>query len=351
MREHGRVLARLLGRPVKYIDDLIGSRAQREIRTMEVGEILILENTRMFAEEIALKGKSLDEQARTHMVRNLANVADVYVTDAFSAAHRSQPSLVGFSTRLPCLAGRLFQREIDGVSRALGAGERPVVVVLGGAKADDSICVAGNVLRTGGADTVITGGVVANVFLAASGVDIGDVNIEVIEREAGDSKPLIEQAKAILDDQDGKVLMPVDVAQRDGTKRMRNRIEDIDPALPILDLGLDTVVHYIQAIRAARTVICNGPMGMFEEDAFAFGTREVFSEIGRVNGYTLLGGGHTGVVARIMGIDTTANHISTGGGALLQFLSGGEMPVIEALKTSKEIYMDGQFAIRPEAPS
>jgi phosphoglycerate kinase len=166
MREHARVLARLLSRPVKYVDDLIGSRAQREIRTMEVGELLLLENTRMFAEEVALKGKSLEEQGNTHLVRNLSNVTDVYINDAFSAAHRAQPSLVGFSHRLPCLAGRLLQQEIDGLSRALGAGDRPVVVSLGGAKPDDSVRMAGHVLETGGADTVITGGVVANTFLA-----------------------------------------------------------------------------------------------------------------------------------------------------------------------------------------
>jgi phosphoglycerate kinase len=348
LREHARVLGRLLSRPVKYVDDLLGSRAQREIRTMEVGEVIVLENTRMYAEEIALKGRSFEDQGRTHMVRNLANIADVYVTDAFSAAHRAQPSLVGFSQRLPCLVGRLFQREIDGVSRALGEGERPVVVVLGGAKADDSVRVAGNVLDTGGADTVITGGVVANVFLAASGIDIGDVNMAIVEREAGETKTLMTEAKAILDKHGDNLMMPVDVAQKNGNSRVRNRVEDLDPALPVLDLGLDTVVQYIQTIRGAKTVVANGPMGMFEEEAFGFGTREVFSEIGRVKGYSLLGGGHTGVVARFLGIEAIVSHISTGGGSLIQFLSGGEMPVIEALKASKKIFMAGEFAIRPE---
>jgi phosphoglycerate kinase len=108
------------------------------------------------------------------------------------------------------------------------------------------------------------------------------------------------------------------------------------------------VVSYIRHIRKARTVVANGPMGMFEEDAFAFGTQEVFAEIGRVKGYTLLGGGHTGVVARSLGIDTQVSHISTGGGALIQFLSGGEMPVIEALKVSRRMFMEGQFAIKPK---
>ncbi len=350
MREHARVLGRLLNRPVKYVDDLIGSRAQREIRTMEVGEVLVLENTRMYAEEVALKGRSIEELGRTHMVRNLANAVDVFVTDAFAAAHRAQPSLVGFSQRLPCLAGRLFAKEIDGVSRALGAGERPVVVILGGTKADDSVSVAGNVLETGGADLVLTGGVVANVFMAASGVDIGEVNMRVIEREAGDPRPLLDHAKKVLDTHGDKVLMPVDVAQKtEEGNRVRARLEEMDNSLPILDLGVDSVVAYIRAIKKAKTVVCNGPMGMFEEDAFAFGTREVFSEIGRVSGYTLLGGGHTGVLARRLGLDQVASHISTGGGALIQFLSGGEMPGIEALKRSKRIYQDGQFAIKPDS--
>ncbi len=347
-REHARVLGRLLNRPVKYVDDLIGSKAQREIRTMEVGEVLLLENTRMYAEEVALKGRSIEELGRTHMVRNLSYAVDAYVTDAFSAAHRSQASLVGFSHRVPCIAGRLFQREVDGVSRALGEGDRPVVVVLGGAKADDSVRVAGHVLSTGGADTVLTGGVVANVFLAASGVDIGEPSMAVIEHEVGDPKPLLGDAKAILDEHGDKVMMPVDVAQKDDHTRLRNKIKEMDPKLPILDIGLDTVVKYIQAIKEANTVVCNGPMGMFEEEAFAFGTREVFSEIGRVTGYTLLGGGHTGVLARSMGIDTSVSHISTGGGALITFLSGEEMPVIEALKESKKTYMAGEFSIQPK---
>ena len=350
MREHARVMGRLLNRPVKYVDDLIGSRAQREIRTMEVGEVLVLENTRMYAEEVALKGKSIPELGRTHMVRNLANAADAFVTDAFAAAHRSQPSLVGFAERLPCLVGRLFQKEIDGVSRALGDGKRPVVVVLGGAKADDSVRVAGHVLETGGADTVLTGGVVANVFLAASGVDIGEVNMRIVEREVGDPKPLLDHAKTVLDAHGEKIMLPVDVAQKtEQGERVRAHIEEMDTSLPILDLGVDTVVSYIRSIKKARTVVCNGPMGMFEEDAFAFGTKEVFSEIGRVNGYTLLGGGHTGVLARSLGIDQVASHVSTGGGALIQFLSGGEMPGIDGLKLSKSIYMRGEFALKPDA--
>jgi len=349
MREHARVLGRLLGRNVRYVDDLIGSQAQKAIRTMEVGEVLLLENTRMYAEEVALKDKSAEELGRTHMVRNLANAADAYVNDAFSAAHRAQPSLVGFAHRLPCIAGRLLEKEIDGVSRALGAGKRPVVVVLGGAKADDSVKVAGHVLRTGGADTVLTGGVVANVFMAASGVDIGEVNMQVIQREVGDPRPLLEQAKAILDESGDKVMMPLDVAQKspEGT-RVRATLEQMDTSLPILDIGVDTVVSYIKVIKDARTVVCNGPMGMFEEDAFAFGTKEVFSEIGRVNGYTLLGGGHTGVLARNLGIDQVVSHVSTGGGALIDFLRGGDMPVIEALKISKGIYMRGEFSLKPK---
>ncbi|UCC93331.1 MAG: phosphoglycerate kinase [Thermoplasmata archaeon] len=349
MREHARVLGRLLNRPVKYVDDLIGSRAQREIRTMEVGEVLVMENTRMYAEEVALKGKSIQELGRTHMVRNLANATDAFVTDAFAAAHRAQPSLVGFAERLPCIAGRLFAQEIDGVSRALGEGERPVLVVLGGAKADDSVRVAGHVLETGGADRVLTGGVVANVFLAASGVDIGEVNMQVVEREVGDSTKLLNDAKAVLEDHGDNIMMPIDVAQKTSKGgRVRARIEEMDPELPILDLGVDSVVAYIRAIKEAKTVVCNGPMGMFEEDAFAFGTKEVFTEIGRVSGYTLLGGGHTGVLSRSLGLDQVASHISTGGGALITYLSGGQMPVIESLKLSRVMYEKGEFALKPE---
>jgi phosphoglycerate kinase len=348
LREHTRVLGRLLGRPSTYVDDLIGSKASRAIRTMEVGELLVLENTRLFAEETTLSKTSLETQSRTHLVRNLANVADAYVTDAFSAAHRSQPSLVGFFDRLPCIAGRLFEREVDGLSRALGGGERPVVVVLGGVKADDSVRVAANVLESGGADMVLTGGLVANVFLAASGVNIGEVNLRTILREMEGAKQIIENAGELLKSHKDKLMVPVDVAQKPDGDRIRARIEDLDPELPIMDIGLDTVVQYIHEIKKAGTVVANGPMGVFEEDVFAFGTKEVFSEIGKCEGYTVLGGGHTGVVARALGIDTTVNHVSTAGGAMIHYLAGGEMPVIEALKRSKKLFMSGEFAIKPD---
>ena len=351
LREHAHVLRRLVSRPVRYVDDLIGSVAQRSIQSLQDGEILLLENTRLYAEEVSLDDKPFDVQGRTHLVRNLSNVADAYVTDAFSAAHRSQPTLVGFCERLPCAAGRLFEREVDGVGRALGEGERPVCIILGGAKADDSIMVAQNALASGGVDWIITGGVVANIFLAAKGVDIGEVNMKVIAKEVKDPKAQIAKAAALLKAHPARVKVPVDVSQKGPEGLRRARAEAIDPALPILDIGVDTVVDYISTIRASRTVIANGPMGVFEEEPFAFGTREVYNEIGKVKGYTLLGGGHTSVVANALGIDKKVSHMSTGGGALITFLGGGEMPVIDALRRSKELYEAGQFALKPRTPS
>jgi phosphoglycerate kinase len=317
---------------------------------MEAGEVLVLENTRLYAEEVSLDDKPFDVQGRTHLVRNLANIAEAYVTDAFSAAHRSQPTLVGFTERLPSAGGRLFQREVEGVARALGSGERPVTIVLGGAKADDSVNVAEHVLSKGGADHVLTGGLVANVFLAARGVDIGEVNLATIRKELEDADTTLRKAAMITKAHGIKLKVPVDVVQKTPTGVRRARIEDIDPTLPILDIGVDTVVEYISLIRKSKTVIANGPMGVFEEEAFASGTREVYSEIGRVKGYTLLGGGHTGVVAKALGIETRVSHMSTGGGALITYLGGGKMPVLDALRRSKELYLAGQFALKPVKP-
>jgi len=351
MRDHAAVVRKLIGRPVRYVDDLIGSTAIRAISAMQVGEVLMLENTRLYGEEVGLDDQPLKVQSRTHLVRNLANVADAYVTDAFSAAHRSQPTLVGFCERLPSMGGRLFEREVDGVSRALGSGERPVTIILGGAKADDSISVAEHVLASGGADKVITGGLVSNMFLVAMGIDLGEVNMRTIFKEVKDARASIEKAASLIKGHPDEVMVPVDVTQKSPAGPKRVKVSDIDPSLPVLDIGVDTVAAYTSVIKSSKTVIANGPMGMFEEEAYAFGTREVYSEIGRVKGYTLLGGGHTSVVANALGIDKRVTHMSTGGGALIQFLGGGEMPVIDALKRSKALYEAGQFAIKPSRPS
>lgn len=182
MQPHAEILSYYLGREVEYVDDIFGSHARSRIAAMEKGDVLLLENVRFYSEETI--SRSAKEHASTHMVKNLAPLADIFLNDAFAVSHRSHLSLMGFTHLLPCGAGRLMEKEITSLDRGIKGGGRPCIFVLGGAKVDDSLTVAENVLSNGGADRVLVTGVVANVMLAASGFDIGKANKDLIESRA-----------------------------------------------------------------------------------------------------------------------------------------------------------------------
>ncbi len=190
---HAEHLSYLLRKDVRYVDDLFGSKAREAISRMKKGDVLLLENTRFYSEEVALKGKPLEVQEKTHIVRNLSPFFDYYVNDAFAAAHRAQATLIGFARKLPSIAGKLMEREIVGLSRAL-EGERPRIAVLGGAKFDDSIEIARNMLENGIADKVLTTGAVANMFLYSTGKALGEPS-ESFLLENGSSESLVKKAR------------------------------------------------------------------------------------------------------------------------------------------------------------
>lgn len=322
---HAKKLSSLLNKDVKYVDDIFGSCALKAISEMDIGDILLFENLRFYSEE-SLE-RSPEEHANTHLVKKLSSVADVFINDAFSTSHRSHLSMVGFSPVLKCAAGRLMEKEIEALNKALENPKRPCVFVLGGAKVDDSIVITKNVLEQKIADKVLITGLVANVFLLASGIDIGKPNRDFIEKQGyldqvEIAKDLILRFKSII--------LPTDVALNQNGKRIEKPLlEKID--LPIHDIGPKTIEQFSEEIKNSGVVVMNGPSGVFEDEAFAKGTLETLKAASE-SGFGIIGGGHITAALGDLGIEDKMGHVSTGGGACISYLSGKKLPGIEALK-------------------
>ena len=330
LEAHAEVLTKILGRRVRFIPDLFGDYALDEIERMESGDYVILQNTRFYSEEYCLK-KGFEH---THIVKNLSSVADFFINDAFAAAHRAQTTLVGFASSIPMIAGRLMEREIEMLGKFMRMEDRPKVAVLGGAKVDDSIKVARNFLEKGMVDRVLTGGVVGTIFLIASGYDVGHGTWEFIKKEFSDYQELIDEAKKLLEKYGERIEVPVDVVVNVDGRRKGMRVEDLPNENPIYDIGLDTAIKYGNILREAKGIVLNGPMGVFELSEFGVGTFQTFQGAMESKGFKVAGGGHTIAALEKYGFKEYFDHVSTGGGSLISFLSGERMPVIEALKES-----------------
>ncbi|MDI6887678.1 MAG: phosphoglycerate kinase [Candidatus Thermoplasmatota archaeon] len=337
LKEHAQIMTEILGKEVRYVDDLFGSRALSAIEELKDGEIIILENTRFYSEEISFDNMPIEAMAKTHLVKNLSSEADYFVNDAFAASHRAQPSLVGFTEVLPSVAGRVMENEIEMLSKALRA-DKPCIAVLGGAKVDDSIEVASNMLRAKIADRILTTGLVANLFLQAKGYELGNKNIEILKKELKDYDEFLARAQDLLKTFEGEIEIPNDLAVNDNSKRLEFVISELPTENPIQDIGRGTIERYSYFIKSAKTIIANGPAGVFENDNFALGTNELFKAIANTRAYKVFGGGHTNEVIEKLGLKTKIDHLSTGGGACVSFLAGKKMPVIDALKKSKQKY-------------
>ena len=342
LEKHGKRMSKIIEREIKFVDDIYGEKAIQEIKNMKDGQIILLDNVRFDKEEINLKTFENDNfkaQSNARMVKTLAPHASYFVNDAFAASHRCQPSLVGFSDYMPALAGRVMQRELDFLGKAISSGPTPRIAVLGGSKAADSVSIAENFLEKG-VEQILTGGVVANIFLIASGIDIGKPSTEFIEKQIPDHEKVIELAKKLLSKYNGKIEIPSDVALNKDGKRYGTNVENLPEKYPLFDIGVDTLVRYIQIIENAGTVIANGPMGVFEDSEFATGTNEIFSAISKSKGMTVVGGGETAMAFNQMGLADGIKHISTGGGACISFMSGETMPALEAMRRSKKRFND-----------
>jgi len=333
LEAHAEKLEQLLGKPVTYVDSIFGRHAREAVHAAKTGDVLMLENVRFNAEEnLTLKP---EEAKKTHLVKKLAAMADLFVNDAFGTAHRSQPTVVGLPLALRSAAGLLMEKEVSTLSKVFSGAPRPVCMVLGGTKVDDSIAVAEHVLANGIADQVIVIGVVANVFLIADGVNIGKPSTQLIAQLK--YQPEIEKAKAILARFRDRVVMPESVAVRQDNRRAEYPVSRIPEDAPVLDIGMDAILSAKQTLKKAGTVVFNGPAGVFEEADFATGTYELLRAASQVE-FSVVGGGHTAVVIEKLGIEKDFTHISTGGGACIEFLTGKKLPAVDALEQSKKIF-------------
>ncbi len=334
LEAHADRLSSLLGRTVRYVDSLFGSTAVEAIKSLEAGDVVVLENTRFFSEEEALANAKIEKMAKSHIVRRLAPLADYFVLDAFAAAHRAQPSLVGFCDAIPTLAGRVMEKELTMLTRALQSPERPKIAIFGGIKADDSIAVTKHMLEGDIVDKVLTTGGVANMFLQASGVDPGGPTTDFMRKEIEGYDAFVGQCTELLVKYPGRILVPSDVVVNDGGKRKALGVAALPSNQQVYDVGLDTIASYIEEIGRAKTIILNGPAGVFELEEFSVGTREIFQAVADADAFAVVGGGHTVAAVEQFGLQSKIDHVSTGGGALINFLAGKELPLVTALKRS-----------------
>ena len=333
-RPHAKVLAQLLDRPVRWIDDVCGPTARQMIRELKDGEILLLDNVLYVSEEQTLLETRLhlthEQQAKTLLVEKLAPLADLYVCDAFAAAHRDQPSLCGFEQVLPSTMGRLFEKEYCVISELMASPAKPCVFVLGGSKISDAFLMMETVLSGGAADTVLTGGLVGNILLAAKGEAIGQGSLDFIYKS--NYGEFIEKAKTIYARYADKIVLPADLGYVENGVRRECRIGAVPTEICAVDIGSETARQYESIILAAKTVFVNGPMGIFEQPETELGTKTVFEALGNTAGYTVVGGGDSVTAAAKYQVKDKLGYVCTGGGALIRFLTGEELPVVKALR-------------------
>ncbi len=310
-------LAELLGQPVKMAPDCVGAEVEAMAQALKPGEVLMLENTRFHPEE-----KKNDPE----FARQLASLGEIFVNDAFGTAHRAHASNVGVAHYLPTVAGFLMEKEIDFLSRATENPERPYIVILGGAKISDKIGVIRNLM--GKADKLLIGGGMANTFFAAQGLEMGD---SLVEESA------VETARELLEAAGDKLILPVDAVIADAFSEEAQRrvipVGTVPPGWRILDIGPKTVERFAAALRGARTVVWNGPMGVFELEPFAQGTFAVARILAELpDAITIIGGGDSASAVKKAGVADKMSHVSTGGGASLAFLEGKVLPGIAVIE-------------------
>ena len=328
LKQHAEILSKVLGKPVKYVDDVFGEKAQRAIKGLKSGEILVLENVRTFSGET--KEGAPEEHAKTEFVKTIAPLADLFVNDAFAAAHRAHVSMVGFTAFLPSAAGRIMERELKSLGRVLESPDKPCVYILGGAKADDSLEISKYVLNNRIADFVLTGGVVGQVFLAAKGFDLGKPNMDFLNKK--ELMGLVPGIKELMQKYPDEIKTPKDVAVEVNGERKEMFVDKLPTDYSMFDIGAKTVEEYAKMVRKAKSIVVSGPMGVYENSKFIFGTKSVFEEIVKSKAFSLAGGGHTIAALQELGLSNRISYVSTAGGALIEFLMGKKLPGVVALE-------------------
>jgi phosphoglycerate kinase len=332
--EHAEKLSQKLGQEVQFIDDVAGPAAREKIKRLKVGGILLLDNLRYLTEEVSTFEEAVkltpEEMGHTYLVRNLAPLFDYYVNDAFAAAHRNAPSLVAFQELLPSAAGILYDKEVTALTALLENPKRPCVFLLGGAKISDAFSMMKKMLAEGAADCVLTSGITGQVMHLALGKKLGSPSEKFIT-DRGLAK-FVAPARDYLKDYPDKLRIPLDFGIDDGGRRREITDEELPSDGLIVDIGPRTVAEYGKMLRQAGTIFVNGPAGVYEQEIGAYGTRALWQTVGDAGGYSVIGGGDTVASATLLGDLSKIDHVCTGGGALIRFLSGAKLPLVEAMK-------------------
>ncbi len=314
----GKRLAQLLDGPVTKLDESIGGKVEQAIAHMNNGDILLLENVRFHPGE---------EKNDLQLAKQFADLADIFVNDAFGAAHRAHATTAGIATYIPAVSGLLLEKELDVLGKALSEPERPFTAIIGGAKVKDKIGVINHLLDK--VDNLIIGGGLSYTFSKAQGYEIGTSLLEEDKIEL--AKSFIEKAK----EKGVKLYLPSDVVVADDFSKDANTkivpVNEIPSDWMGLDIGTETAKTYAEVIKKSKLIIWNGPMGVFEMEAFSNGTRQVAEAMAETTGYTVIGGGDSAAAVEKFGVAERMDHISTGGGASLEFMEGKDLPGVTAL--------------------
>lgn len=311
-------LSKLLGKEVIMANDVVGEDATSKASNLKEGEILLLENVRFHKEET---------ENDTEFSKKLASMAEVFVNDAFGTAHRAHSSTTGIASYLPAVSGFLIEKELKFLGNAVNNPERPFVAILGGAKVSDKIGVIDSLLEK--VDTLMIGGGMAYTFFKAQGYEVGNSICEMDKLDL--AKSAMEKAK-----QKGvKLMLPVDTKIgkefKADTESKTVKYTEIPADWEGFDIGAETIKMFSDELRNAKTVIWNGPLGLFEFDQFAIGTNEIAKVLSEIDATTIIGGGDSAAAVKKAGLEDKMTHISTGGGASLEFLEGKKLPGIDAL--------------------
>ncbi len=329
MDKHAKVLEKLMNKKIKYVEDVIGEAAQNAIKSLEDGDILLLDNLRLCAEENY--EFSPENAAKTIMVSRLSKLFDLCVLDSFPSAHRSHPSIIGFPQVLPACAGRIVQREVQNLDEIMTVAKAPHVIVLGGAKIPDRLEAIKLLIQNGRADHILLTGLIGNVFMRAQARIKSSLGIKREEE-------VVSKAHALIGEYPDVFATPVDIAIDKDGERVEMDVREIGKGDKIFDLGPKTIEYYSKLISGAGTVFISGPAGFFEKENFSYGTKELLEAVANSMATTIVSGGHLTTALRQQGLAGKINHISTAGGALVLYLTGEKLPMINALEETAKKY-------------
>lgn len=323
LKQHSEALSKILGKHVKFADDIFGPYAIKEIESLKTGEVLLLDNLRFTAEENM--EFSPKEASNTILVQKLYKYFEACVLDAFPTAHRSHPSIVGFSYLLPTCAGRLVSKELKALNRIVTVSKAPFTTVLGGAKVSDRLEAIDTLIANKRADKVLLCGLIANVFLKAARKIEYDIGIDKEDK-------LVDKASFLMADYPDTFELPIDVAVNRSDERVEIPVGDLRKGEKVYDIGSKTIDHYSRIIRSSGTIFMSGPPGLFEDQRFGMGTESLLRAMASSFGTTIVSGGHLSAALQRFGIKEWIDHVSTAGGALVLFLGGKKLPLIESLE-------------------